>query len=656
EACHQCRRRKLVGDAKRPCSTCVRSHSHALAHAQEGSHPPPNPECTFDEVSDPTPATRFETPAKSRYERLESRIVELEALLKEKQDLIASFAGSSVNLPEPSTSSSLATPHTLSLARRFNSPGATRYLDVVVDVLWPNWLQQLPRPDLLRHIVDAFFAFHPHATRLLNMSTFLTSLSLPPDHPDFPSPPVLHAICAVGSLYTAANRQRSGATDFAEQHVIYAKSQIDTHLMSGQELLQCLQATVILSWYYWSHARWVELFVSTGQSLRIAVPLGLNLCPPFHALNTTTMSTSIIPAPLTFVEDETRRNIFWLAYTIDRQYGASNGWAMSLDDNDIAQLLPLPRAKLDAGISISAEYRQWSHLSESYLIHPPDLTDSFTLYIKVMLIISRIKNFNHRFRIMEHLGDPGSKSTRMNRWNEPDVRSTTTFSQLDHILVSFRSFLSHEFKDPVVNNRIDSHLYTTHLALHASIILLHEPHSDPKTSTCTSAMKILHAARGILELVCVVLSTNYDLGLLDPFCPFCWFLAGRVFGRFLKAAQDASSIQLIETLQVELEFIRTALGKMGEKVPLSGEQISISSSTQRGTDMFFHGVARYRKMLDTCIQEVCGPSVTITVPVNGIPVRTVADDFLLSQVTHNQAFAYDLGTFMRLYNGFMEDV
>ncbi|KAG6381301.1 hypothetical protein JVT61DRAFT_5707 [Boletus reticuloceps] len=277
------------------------------------------------------------------------------------------------------------------------------------------------------------------------MSTFLTSLSLPPDHPDFPSPPVLHAICAVGSLYTAANRQRSGATDFAEQHVIYAKSQIDTHLMSGQELLQCLQ----------------------GQSLRIAVPLGLNLCPPFHALNTTAKSTSIIPAPLTFVEDETRRNIFWLAYTIDRQYGASNGWAMSLDDNDIAQLLPLPRAKLDAGISISAEHRQWSHLSESYLIHPPELTDSFTLYIKVMLMISRIKNFNHRFRVMEHLGDPGSKSTRMNRWNEPDIRSTTTFSQLDHIVVSFRSFLSHEFKDPVVNNRIDSHLYTTHLALHA---------------------------------------------------------------------------------------------------------------------------------------------------------------------------------------------
>lgn len=78
------------------------------------------------------------------------------------------------------------------------------------------------------------------------MSTFLTSLSLPPDHPDFPSPPVLHAVCAAGSLYTVANRQQLGSStpDFAEQQVMYAKDQIDKHLMSGQKPLQCLQGVI----------------------------------------------------------------------------------------------------------------------------------------------------------------------------------------------------------------------------------------------------------------------------------------------------------------------------------------------------------------------------------------------------------------------------
>lgn len=39
----------IPSDAKRPCSTCVRSHTYALSHAAEGALVPPNPVCTFDE-------------------------------------------------------------------------------------------------------------------------------------------------------------------------------------------------------------------------------------------------------------------------------------------------------------------------------------------------------------------------------------------------------------------------------------------------------------------------------------------------------------------------------------------------------------------------------------------------------------------------------
>lgn len=81
----------------------------------------------------------------------------------------------------------------------------------------------LPSPELLRHLyvelcvtflaantqctidrVDVFFKFHPHAGRLFHAASFMNSLSLPSTHPRFPSIPVLHAICAIGSFYTAA--------------------------------------------------------------------------------------------------------------------------------------------------------------------------------------------------------------------------------------------------------------------------------------------------------------------------------------------------------------------------------------------------------------------------------------------------------------------
>lgn len=91
-----------------------------------------------------------------------------------------------------------------------------------LDLVWPNWPQDIPPPDLLRHLyaltffyrillslttcgsVDVFFVFHPHANRLFHLPTFMHTLDLPPSHPKFPSTPVLHAICAIGSLYTAA--------------------------------------------------------------------------------------------------------------------------------------------------------------------------------------------------------------------------------------------------------------------------------------------------------------------------------------------------------------------------------------------------------------------------------------------------------------------
>jgi len=90
-----------------------------------------------------------------------------------------------------------------------------------LEMMWTTRPSSLPGPELLRHLyvelcvtvlghqcpfyrVDVFFKFHPHAGRLFHATSFINSLSLPPTHPRFPSIPVLHAICAIGSFYTAA--------------------------------------------------------------------------------------------------------------------------------------------------------------------------------------------------------------------------------------------------------------------------------------------------------------------------------------------------------------------------------------------------------------------------------------------------------------------
>ena len=52
--------------------------------------------------------------------------------------------------------------------------------------------------------VDVFFSSLPHATRVLHKESFLQALSLPPTAAGFPETSILHAICAVASLFTSA--------------------------------------------------------------------------------------------------------------------------------------------------------------------------------------------------------------------------------------------------------------------------------------------------------------------------------------------------------------------------------------------------------------------------------------------------------------------
>lgn len=680
QACHQCRRRKLKCDARRPCSTCVRSHKHARDHAQPGVNLPERPECTFDEVATTeTPSTPSDSP-KNRFERLETRIKELEALLSQKEQATSPDAnpsssstlssiqnspasiqsvpsnsrpGSASTMNFPSDLESLLSPSNLDMNAQTVNPyfwngnshlieGASARIDAPLlssgmDVIWSHWPVNLPHPELIRHLVDMFFLFHPHASRLFHRANFIASLSYPPDHPDFPVAPVLHAICAVSAIYTAAGGPRTNAADFpyegqfaqpdlpdtfAEQQASHAKETVEKYLNRGQHLVQCVQTYVLLTWYYWCHSKWVELFTCSGQSLRVAIPLGLNICPPFRSLLGSSPTMSIISPPRTPIEDEIRRNTFWLAYAVDRQHGSGTGWALSLDDDDIAQVFPVTMEQFELGIPVNYNVRQWCHVREAVLFHPPDITDSFTLYIKSTMLLSFVKNFNHRYRIKSNLGDarflPARNFATQVYGDQPDIRSSPAFLELDQLLMSFRSSFPGNLKDPFRNGQVDTHLYTTFLTAHVSMILLHEPHANLERN-CTSAAKILESARAILELIYAMWSTNYDIGLLDYFCSFCWYLAGQCFGRFLHVAQEAACVQQIDTLRAELDFVRMALSKMAERVPLS---------------------YRYQRMLDAVHLSLA----------DGRPVSTVSDQQLLANVSQASANHPDVAYFLKINN------
>ena len=75
--------------------------------------------------------------------------------------------------------------------------------------MYNNWPARLPTPDLLRHLIQTFFVSHPHASRLLHRPTFMASLDHPPNHPNFPSLSLLHAICALSSIWSPLVEQEN---------------------------------------------------------------------------------------------------------------------------------------------------------------------------------------------------------------------------------------------------------------------------------------------------------------------------------------------------------------------------------------------------------------------------------------------------------------
>jgi hypothetical protein len=97
-------------------------------------------------------------------------------------------------------------------------------------------------------------------------------------------------------------------------------------------------------------------FMNIGAALRNCIPLGLTTCYPFKTPTCGGLSgpviqgTGILLPTDDVIEQETRRNIFWLIYAMERQNSMGSGFAIELDDLDINQLLPVRGDQFELGV------------------------------------------------------------------------------------------------------------------------------------------------------------------------------------------------------------------------------------------------------------------------------------------------------------------
>lgn len=113
--------------------------------------------------------------------------------------------------------------------------------------------------------------------------------------------------------------------------------------------------------------------------------------------------------------------------------------------------------------------RQWSHDKEVLTKHPEQQIDSFILYIKATILLSRVKAFNLRYKGKHYAGDasmqsPASSPANGDQAEYFSVKETPAFRELDDLVTNFKNSFPAQLKNPVDCQVVDPYLYTACLA------------------------------------------------------------------------------------------------------------------------------------------------------------------------------------------------
>ncbi|KAG9047466.1 hypothetical protein FS837_002180 [Tulasnella sp. UAMH 9824] len=482
------------------------------------------------------------------------------------------------------------------------------------DICPSSWPLNIPPPMVLYHLVDVFFDSVPLADRLIHKPTFMVGLRQVPTSPEFPHVALLHAICGLASLYSPVisdpkedvlsqppdfpskssafypilvlrpnakeGIQRKhyfpkslediidlGEEGFGAAHIRWAAASLRLAVLQGDRLLQLVQAAI------WSI---VKAYTWIGSVTRLVGPLGFHASEGFEPLSRMPSTVLFLcGTPRNHVEAETIRNAFWITYVMERIYNAGTCWPLTINDEEITQMMPCRFSDFVAGERVPTHGRQRLFTENMLLTHPPLTTDSWTLYIKAIILVSRVRSFNCRYRVptVTRSGRSSEASRGMNG-ERLSPTETDDFQLLDQTIVAFVREMPRAYRDPV-GSTVDPLLYMAHLLPHVAMIQLHDPHAQPESPNDYSAMQMLAATRAIMDLIYKICGTTYDLLYLDHGCSFCWFVAGAAVIRFLKAKMDAGDEDEVAKLEQELGVVKFMLKNLGDRAVLGIRQLRL---------------------------------------------------------------------------------
>lgn len=249
-----------------------------------------------------------------------------------------------------------------------------------------------PPYDLLYGLVDLFFNHIYPWCPILHRQTTLNSLFGDAGLEEADRI-ILHAIVATTLRFSTDQRLN------AENRTRYHQNSKEKVLLYGIEnsSVKSLQALVILSLDVVGCSNGPPGWNMLALITRSVVQLGLSmetyspLIAPPHA-SIYTLRAIVLPEPKDWIEEESRRRLFWMIYVLDRYATVATAFEFALDEKEIDRRLPCRDDLFSRNVPVET---RWFHTSTrlDYSMNRPENLGSFTYYVEILGILSRIHKF-----------------------------------------------------------------------------------------------------------------------------------------------------------------------------------------------------------------------------------------------------------------------
>ncbi|KAI9924095.1 hypothetical protein MW887_007335 [Aspergillus wentii] len=383
----------------------------------------------------------------------------------------------------------------------------------------------LPPYDLLYALVDLYFEHINTWCPILHRRTTLDSF-FGPTPLEEADRILLYSIVATTLRFSTDSRLNE------QNRKRYHDSSKQKVLLYGLEnsSVKALQALVILALDLVGSSNgppgWKLLALITRSvvQLGLAVESKSSLIAPIYP-SIYTLRAVTLPEPDSWIEDESRRRLFWMVYLLDRYSTIATAFDFALDDKDVDRKLPCKDEYFTRNQPVETRWFHRSSNRADYLTRAENV-GSFGLYVEILGILSRVHQFLKRPVDIGALSD-------VEEWQ-------TTYRKLDSELTSWEFNLPTEYayenssrlcSGSKHNRSLHCDWVQLHCTYQTAVIRLHSSAAYPTTRSpiftpsYSASQRCLLAVDNILSVTRFVMDNNLLDKLGPPFAFTLWVSA-----------------------------------------------------------------------------------------------------------------------------------